>query len=238
MLIIRSLAKKTTIGIPILIILLRLLTHGFSLTPLANPPESIYSGNYGTPPRATWWMKQCLIYFIGLLGMKACVYFIFKICPWIILVGDWALRWTEGNETLQVIFVMLVFPVIMNALQYYIIDGFIKNQKPPPPPGEVGEEEESRDGERSYQEDDEGGHGDGEDKVKASDALVGAKEVGSEGSKSPKPDSGKLDEYNPDRDGEAGSVSGASASSSSAVDEEHQSLLPGKDGKKRQGSKR
>ena len=45
-------------------------------------------------------------------------------------MGDWALRWTEGDEALQVIFVMLVFPVIMNATQYYIIDSFIKNQKP------------------------------------------------------------------------------------------------------------
>lgn len=43
-------------------------------------------------------------------------------------MGDWALRWTEGDEVLQVVFVMLVFPVIMNATQYYIIDSFIKNQ--------------------------------------------------------------------------------------------------------------
>ena len=31
---------------------------------------------------------------------------------------------------LQVIFVMLVFPVIMNATQYYIIDTYIQNQNP------------------------------------------------------------------------------------------------------------
>ena len=64
------------------------------------------------------------------MGMKFCVLIIFLVCPWISRIGDWALRWTEGNETLQVIFVMLVFPVIMNATQYYIIDSFIKNQKP------------------------------------------------------------------------------------------------------------
>ena len=69
---------KTTIGIPILVTLLRLLTHGFSHTPLGNPPESV-----------------------------------------------------EGNEIVQVFFVMLCFPVVMNALQYYIIDSFIKEQKPP-----------------------------------------------------------------------------------------------------------
>ena len=121
---------QTTIGIPILIVLLRLLTYGFSLTPLGNPPESIQSGHYGHPAKASWWLKQSFIYFIGLLGMKACVFAIFQLCPWLVRVGDWALKWTEGNEIVQVFFVMLFFPVIMNALQYYIIDGFIKNQHP------------------------------------------------------------------------------------------------------------
>lgn len=65
---------------------------------------------------------------MGLMGMKFCVLIIFLVAPWISRVGDWALRWTEGNEALQVIFVMLVFPVIMNAAQYYIIDSFIKKE--------------------------------------------------------------------------------------------------------------
>ncbi|KAJ3562527.1 hypothetical protein NPX13_g8536 [Xylaria arbuscula] len=39
---------------------------------------------------------------------------------------DWALKWTEGNEKLQIFFVMMLFPLIMNAIQYYIIDSFIK----------------------------------------------------------------------------------------------------------------
>lgn len=100
------------------------------MTPFGSPSESIQSGNYGEPPKAVWWLKQSLIYFFGLLGMKICVFIFFQVCPWIIKVGDWALRWTEGNEMVQVFFVMLLFPVIMNALQYYIIDGFIKNQNP------------------------------------------------------------------------------------------------------------
>ncbi|KZF24404.1 hypothetical protein L228DRAFT_259632 [Xylona heveae TC161] len=123
-----NIAVDTTIGIPILVIFLRVLTHAFSGTPLGNPPESIKSGNYDTPPRAGWWVKQCFIYFCGLLGMKICVFFLFELLPWLGRVGDWALRWTEGNERVQVFFVMLLFPVIMNALQYYIIDSFIKGQ--------------------------------------------------------------------------------------------------------------
>ncbi|PQE31268.1 Vacuolar membrane protein [Rutstroemia sp. NJR-2017a WRK4] len=123
-----NLAIDTTIGIPILIFLLRILTALFAMTPVGNPPESIQSGHYGHPPKAFWWFKQSIIYFIGLLGMKICVLIIFLVLPWISRIGDWALRWTEGDEVLQVIFVMLIFPVIMNATQYYIIDSFIKNQ--------------------------------------------------------------------------------------------------------------
>ncbi len=126
-----NLAIDTTLGIPILIVILKILNVGASYTPLARPPESIKSGYYGTPPRVSWWLKQSLIYFLGLLGMKSCVFFIFHLLPWIGHVGDWALRWTEGNEALQIAFVMLIFPLIMNAMQYYIIDIFIKGGKTP-----------------------------------------------------------------------------------------------------------
>ncbi|KAI0974405.1 vacuolar membrane protein-domain-containing protein [Xylaria arbuscula] len=121
-----NLAIDTTIGIPILIVLLRVITGIVAYTPLGKPRESIQSGNYGNPPSVWWWLKQSVIYFCGLFGMKICVLLIFLILPWISRVGDWALKWTEGNERLQIVFVMMLFPLIMNALQYYIIDGFIK----------------------------------------------------------------------------------------------------------------
>jgi hypothetical protein len=118
------------------------------MTPLGNPPESIRSGNYGQPPKAWWWFKQSIIYFIGLMGMKFCVLVIFLVLPWISRIGDWALRWTEGNEELQVFFVMLFFPVVMNATQYYIIDSFIKNQKPDDHEPLPTEDTHSEDGDR------------------------------------------------------------------------------------------
>ncbi|KAJ8122631.1 hypothetical protein O1611_g9794 [Lasiodiplodia mahajangana] len=123
-----NLAIDTTIGIPILILLLRVITGLVSYTPLGKPHESIQSGNYGNPPNAWWWLKQSIIYFCGLFGMKICVLLIFLILPWISRVGDWALGWTEGNERLQIFFVMMLFPLIMNAVQYYIIDSFIKKK--------------------------------------------------------------------------------------------------------------
>ncbi|KAI0392383.1 hypothetical protein F5Y17DRAFT_360677 [Xylariaceae sp. FL0594] len=121
-----NLAIDTTIGIPILIVLLRVTTGLIAYTPWGKPIESIQSGNYGSPPKAWWWLKQSIIYFCGLFGMKLCVLLIFLILPWIERVGDWALKWTEGNERLQIVFVMMLFPLIMNIVQYYIIDSFIK----------------------------------------------------------------------------------------------------------------
>jgi hypothetical protein len=121
-----NLAIDTTIGIPILVFFLRILHLLFLRTPLANPPESLKSGNYGNPPNVKWWLKQALIYFIGLMAMKFVVFLLFQIFPWLGWVGDWALRWTEGKEWMQITFVMLIFPLIMNAAQYWIIDSFIK----------------------------------------------------------------------------------------------------------------
>lgn len=57
--------------------------------------------------------------------MKICVLILFLMLPWIARIGDWALGWTDGNEKLQIVFVMMLFPLIMNAMQYYIIDSFI-----------------------------------------------------------------------------------------------------------------
>jgi hypothetical protein len=100
----------------------------FLHTPLARPPESIKSGNYGQPPKFRWWLKQSLIYFLGLFGMKLFVLLLFAIFPWLPWVGDWALRWTEGNEAVQIAFVMFIFPLIMNGIQYYIIDSLIMDK--------------------------------------------------------------------------------------------------------------
>lgn len=206
-----NLAIDTTIGIPILIVLLRLLTHAFSLTPLGKPSESIQSGNYGRPPKATWWLKQSFIYFIGLLGMKFCVFIIFQLCPWIIQVGDWALRWTEDNEMVQVFFVMLFFPVVMNALQYYIIDNFIKNQKPldhEQIPGEDEDEEDIDERRRSEGLDfdesiDSASDDEGTKHAEASKTPeVKDKELKSDKSRARKKSPKRLDEYDPATDGE------------------------------------
>ncbi|CAO1597336.1 hypothetical protein XANCAGTX0491_001150 [Xanthoria calcicola] len=211
-----NLAIDTTIGIPILLTLLRLLTYGFSLTPLGDPPESIQSGNYGRPAKASWWLKQSFIYFIGLLGMKACVFVIFQLCPWLIRVGDWALKWTEGNATVQVFFVMLFFPVVMNALQYYIIDGFIKNQKPADPDADYDDADADVDRrtQRPRDQADDGRDLDGEDGLGSRGEAATASDVENkpllaDGVVKLKIDPKRLNEYDPSTDGETSPASSA-----------------------------
>ena len=38
------------------------------------------------------------------------------------------LRWTEGNEAVEIAFVMFIFPLLMNGVQYWIIDNFIMDK--------------------------------------------------------------------------------------------------------------
>lgn len=61
--------------------------------------------------------------------MKLFVFFLFLALPWLPWVGDWALRWTEGNEALQITFALFIFPLAMNAVQYWIIDNFIMDKQ-------------------------------------------------------------------------------------------------------------
>src|ERR1700761_9319026 len=211
-----NLAIDTTVGIPILIGMLKVLTIGASFTPLARPPESIESGHYGTPPKAGWWAKQCLLYFLGLIGMKICVFFIFQLCPWLGRVGDWALRWTEGNEAVQIAFVMFIFPLIMNALQYYIIDTFIKKKKGPQLDNEEYTEHGGGDEHGALLVGDGSGHGRSIDE----DEACKARNTPS----SPKR-SGQLERiisYDPDKDGEVAvdSQPGESSSLTASAEEE------------------
>lgn len=123
--------------------------------------------------------------------------------PWISRVGDWALGWTEGNEKLQIVFVMMLFPLIMNALQYYIIDSFIKAQasKEDTEGHDVGRGEGGGAGGGSYQRiapGDEHEEGIEPSSVEDDDVLVKAK-LGSQISKSASP---VHEEYDPEVDGD------------------------------------
>lgn len=114
----------------------------------------------------------------------------------------------------QVFFVMLFFPVVMNALQYYIIDSFIKDQKPSDHelPSEDGDEHTVDEHERTTRR---RSRGEDHDSAQNTDAenentKDGAEIKVSEGKDKPKltVEAKKLDEYDPAIDGEGSGSSG------------------------------
>lgn len=126
----------------------------------------------------------------------------------------------------QVFFVMLFFPVVMNALQYYIIDSFIKDQQPSengPSPNEEGDEDSiDEDGRIRPRRP----RGEGHDGAHDSDGGNETTKDGtgvkvSEGKDKPKlkVEPKKLDEYDPAIDGEGSGSSGEPESSPLASEE-------------------
>ncbi|OBZ84551.1 hypothetical protein A0J61_07399 [Choanephora cucurbitarum] len=92
--------------------------------------KGFQSGVYGSPPLGNQlrvWAKQLGAYVLALVVMKLVVVILFSLCPWLETLGEWVLSWTMGNYRLQVLFVMLVFPLMMNIIQFWIVDTIVKN---------------------------------------------------------------------------------------------------------------
>ncbi|KAH8552457.1 vacuolar membrane protein-domain-containing protein [Umbelopsis sp. PMI_123] len=114
----------TTLGVGILWVILRSLQWSLQRIGVTG----IRTGDYGTPPSILSWIKQTIIFIISLSGMKLCVYGLFRLCPWLFDFGKWVLGWTRDNYRTQVVFVMLIFPLCMNAFQIWVIDTIVKNK--------------------------------------------------------------------------------------------------------------
>ncbi|SJL02450.1 uncharacterized protein ARMOST_05777 [Armillaria ostoyae] len=115
----------TTLGIGLLYIILRVLTHLF----IENLHlKGFESGIYGTPPSIKFWGKQAALYVVALTTMKLLVIALLAFFPGLFIIGAWLLSWTwtGDGDALQVIFTMGLFPIIMNILQFWLIDSIVK----------------------------------------------------------------------------------------------------------------
>ncbi|KAF8709451.1 vacuolar membrane protein [Rhizoctonia solani] len=85
------------------------------------------SGDYGgVPPSKVYWLRQATVYVTALLLMKLSVVALFAVWPGLFTIGDWLLSWTDGDASIQVVFVMGLFPIVMNVLQFWLIDSIVK----------------------------------------------------------------------------------------------------------------
>ncbi|KAF5333530.1 hypothetical protein D9611_002706 [Ephemerocybe angulata] len=115
----------TTLGVAIIYGVLHLLT--FVLSDKMGL-KGFESGVYGKPPSLKYWLRQAAIYAVALTTMKFFVIALLVFFPGIFKIGDWLLSWTWTGEgdALQVIFVMGIFPIAMNILQFWLIDSIVK----------------------------------------------------------------------------------------------------------------
>jgi hypothetical protein len=89
---------------------------------------SFRSGSYGTPAVWNSWVYQAAIWIVLVLIMKIIV-----IAAEVIfegpmgVLGKAMLFWLDGYPKLELIFVMIIFPVILNSLMFWVTDSFLKS---------------------------------------------------------------------------------------------------------------
>ncbi|TFK43821.1 Vaculolar membrane protein-domain-containing protein [Crucibulum laeve] len=115
----------TTLGVALIYVILHVLTYLFAEKWNFKGFES---GVYGNPPSFKFWGRQAAIYVLSLTTMKMLVVGLLILFPGIFKIGEWLLSWTwtGDGDALQVIFTMGLFPIIMNVLQFWLIDSIVK----------------------------------------------------------------------------------------------------------------
>ncbi|KAL6309836.1 vacuolar membrane protein-domain-containing protein [Sparassis latifolia] len=113
----------TTLGVGVIYFVLHFITY--LLTEKCNF-KGFESGQYGSPPSFIYWTRQAAVYLLALLTMKLLVVALFAAWPGIFKVGEWLLTFLGPSDAVQVIFTMGLFPILMNILQFWLIDSIVK----------------------------------------------------------------------------------------------------------------
>ncbi|KAI8092983.1 vacuolar membrane protein-domain-containing protein [Halteromyces radiatus] len=115
-----SILYDTTIGLALLYTWLRCLTWT-----LATWCDLHIPNDYGQAPfreQMKRWSQQTSVFVMAEILMKLCQFWCFHHIPWFFLFGQWLLDWTRDNYHHQVILVMFIYPLLMNAIQFWMID--------------------------------------------------------------------------------------------------------------------
>ena len=112
----------TTLGVFILLSFLKLLDMIYHHNGITN----MSSGQYGSPPSLRIWLKQTLSFLLGITLTKVVVV---AILQWralrLVELAKWIVDGIQDPRW-QVVMVMLIFPLGMNTLQFWLVDSFIR----------------------------------------------------------------------------------------------------------------
>ena len=84
------------------------------------------SGDYGTPPRWDWWLKQFLVYLAIVTFVKIITFLgVFLLRNQLNTFGLWIMSPLLGHPFTELILVMILIPALMNAWVFWVTDTFI-----------------------------------------------------------------------------------------------------------------
>ncbi|KAJ3188919.1 hypothetical protein HDU85_004635 [Gaertneriomyces sp. JEL0708] len=118
----------TTFGVLLLALFLRGLHRLVDYYKMSN----MQSGHYGHPPSITAWAKQLVLFLTAWFFVKLTVVILLDVFPFFATFAGWILDplvHHTGDTKLQVVVVMLIFPLIMNVIQAMLIDQVIKGKR-------------------------------------------------------------------------------------------------------------
>jgi hypothetical protein len=78
-------------------------------------------------PRLAFWARQLGMYLLALLLMKLAVLVLFALFPFLITAGGALLDLFGEHKNAQVLFSMSLFPLVMNVLQFWLIDTLLRH---------------------------------------------------------------------------------------------------------------
>lgn len=73
------------------------------------------------------WSRQVMLYVAALVVMKLVVLGLLGVIPIFVWFGDWLLDLFGTHRASQVVFVMALFPLAMNMLQFWIVDSMLQH---------------------------------------------------------------------------------------------------------------
>ncbi|KAJ8324677.1 hypothetical protein BDV3_004904 [Batrachochytrium dendrobatidis] len=119
-----NLGLDTTIGVGILYIFLKAVHAIADMLQISDTT----SGEYGNPPRFMPWFKQLCLFITAWFFVKLLVVISLELFPFLGIFGKWVLSplTAIGDPRFQIVVVMLIFPLIMNIVQAWLIDMVIK----------------------------------------------------------------------------------------------------------------
>ena len=89
------------------------------------------SGDYGGSGSLSMhacWLRPTGVFVLSLITMKLVVLFLLSVLPFLNAFGSWLLGLFGTQRSLQVVFVMALFPMAMNMLQFWLIDSMLQHK--------------------------------------------------------------------------------------------------------------